>query len=237
MERRRHRCARAVPAPTSACRIPPMRPTHSQPPRLWDASATAPPLDLVCASHACCVPLRVCQGFDRDHDGKLSIVEFTAALRHLGYNPTQAEVTGLSQLLDTNDDGTISYFEFLQFVHGTPHQSGPAPVFTAPVNTGSNRFVRGACQRASSMAVCACWCVGQLLTVAAVVGCAVVCAVPVPVPVPVPVLAAGQARHSHRPWQASRASRWTTPVTPRAVRRRPTSPLFSARSAMYRRPR
>lgn len=80
-----------------------------------------------------------CQGFDRDHDGKLSIAEFTAALRQLGYDPTPAEVTGLSELLDANDDGTISYFEFLQFVHGTPHQTGPAPVFHAPAVTGSSQ--------------------------------------------------------------------------------------------------
>jgi len=90
------------------------------------------------------------QSFDRDSDGKLSISELAGALRQLGYHPSAAEVRGLAQMLDADGTG-ITYFNFLQFVHGgTPKSAGPLPVFSAPETGAASGAGAGAGAGAAS---------------------------------------------------------------------------------------
>lgn len=55
------------------------------------------------------------QSFDRDHDGKLSLREFSAALERLGYRVSSHEAAELAALFDDNKDGAVSYAEFANF--------------------------------------------------------------------------------------------------------------------------
>ena len=52
--------------------------------------------------------------FDTDRDGLIGTEELRRVLRHLGHNPTDAELQELAYAMDTNESGTIDLPEFLQ---------------------------------------------------------------------------------------------------------------------------
>ena len=51
--------------------------------------------------------------FDRDGDGTISTRELGTALRALGQNPSDAEVTGIIKTFDVSNDGELNFEEFL----------------------------------------------------------------------------------------------------------------------------
>jgi len=51
--------------------------------------------------------------FDKDKDGSLSTSEFKTFVNHLGEHLTKAEITCAMQLLDNDNNGKISFNEFL----------------------------------------------------------------------------------------------------------------------------
>lgn len=54
--------------------------------------------------------------FDKDGDGRITTAELGTVLRSLGHNPTEAELQGLIQAVDTDNSGTVDFPEFLSVV-------------------------------------------------------------------------------------------------------------------------
>eukprot|EP01087_Luapelamoeba_hula_P016320 TRINITY_DN5016_c0_g1_i1.p2 TRINITY_DN5016_c0_g1~~TRINITY_DN5016_c0_g1_i1.p2 ORF type:complete len:150 (-),score=53.33 TRINITY_DN5016_c0_g1_i1:57-506(-) len=51
--------------------------------------------------------------FDKDGDGKITSKELGTVMRSLGQNPTEAELREMIQEVDTDNNGTIDFPEFL----------------------------------------------------------------------------------------------------------------------------
>ena len=51
--------------------------------------------------------------FDRDGDGIITIDELRAIVEELGHTTTEAELTSLMQEMDTDENGTVEFAEFL----------------------------------------------------------------------------------------------------------------------------
>ncbi|KAJ3269288.1 translation elongation factor EF1B gamma [Terramyces sp. JEL0728] len=54
--------------------------------------------------------------FDRDMDGTITSKEMATALRHLGQNPTEAELQELLAELDQDGNGTIEFEELMALI-------------------------------------------------------------------------------------------------------------------------
>jgi calmodulin len=51
--------------------------------------------------------------FDRDGDGKITSKELGTVMRSLGQNPTEQEISDMINEVDTDNNGTIDFPEFL----------------------------------------------------------------------------------------------------------------------------
>jgi len=54
--------------------------------------------------------------FDKDGDGTITTNELATVMRSLGQNPTESELQDMVNEVDTNQNGTIDFPEFLQMM-------------------------------------------------------------------------------------------------------------------------
>ena len=77
--------------------------------------------------------LTIYKEIDEDGDGEITLEELRKALCTCGVFLTDLQLKQTFEVVDTNDDGKISYFEFVDYF--TPH----APLAT--LKTISNRWI------------------------------------------------------------------------------------------------
>ena len=56
--------------------------------------------------------------FDSDNDGVINGKELGKILRHIGHNPTEAEIQEMMAVADKDGTGTLDIIEFLQMMRG-----------------------------------------------------------------------------------------------------------------------
>ena len=62
--------------------------------------------------------------FDKDKDGFVSRQELKTIMRSLGQNPSEDDIEELMVTADSNQDGKISYDEFMTLISNQIKQSG-----------------------------------------------------------------------------------------------------------------
>merc|ERR1711907_58419 len=64
--------------------------------------------------------------FDTDKSGMIDAVELTFAMKALGFNPTKREVKDMLKEVDTDDNGTVEFGEFVGLLAGKMESKDPA---------------------------------------------------------------------------------------------------------------
>merc|ERR1712072_728153 len=64
--------------------------------------------------------------FDTDKSGMIDATELTFAMKALGFNPSKKEVRDMLKEVDTDDNGTIEFGEFVGLLSGKMESKDPA---------------------------------------------------------------------------------------------------------------